>query len=282
MRSVISNYSNSMQIAAVFLFLTIFSTPSIGQPDVSIEGSGAGNEVLYVVNPSSGLPSLVVECGNIGITAAINESDDNWYDWAVYGFTNGSPSNNNGVVGWAEGTANGVNNFGVYGNANSEGNHNAINYAIYGEAGGPTDTVNNYAGFFNGNVVYTGTSHQLSDMRVKKNITGLVGGLNKVMALKPKSYDMRVDEFKDAVNLSHKHEFGLLAQDVESVIPELVEEVVVPSRLTSQDLKNKVKKESLKLKALDYTGLIPVMLAAMQEQQAQIDSLRAEISSQKK
>jgi hypothetical protein len=42
-----------------------------------------------------------------------------------------------------------------------------------------------------------------------------------------------------------------------------------------------VKQEPLKFKALNYTGLIPIMLAAMQEQQAKMDAMQAEIEALK-
>lgn len=134
------------------------------------------------------------------------------------------------------------------------------------------------AGYFNGKLYY-GTLHAISDQKFKTNVRDLQGALPKIMALKPKHYEMRTQEYKGRVNLPEGSHLGLIAQEVEMVFPELVSVAYVPASLTQEEQKNRVKKEPLEYKALDYTGIIPVLVRGMQEQQAQIEALKSELES---
>lgn len=104
----------------------------------------------------------------------------------------------------------------------------------------------------NGNYYFTGSN--VSDIRAKENINALnFNATEKVIALQPKSYFMKND---------HKQiRYGFIAQDVYKVLPDLV--------------KGDVRGEAFV--GLDYNGIIPVLVKAMQEQQAQIKELQKEI-----
>ena len=65
-------------------------------------------------------------------------------------------------------------------------------------------------------------------------------------------------------NLSSREQIGLIAQDVEKVLPELV------------------NTDSEGFKSVDYTKLGPVLIEAIKEQQQQIDQLKKEIQMLKK
>ena len=67
--------------------------------------------------------------------------------------------------------------------------------------------------WFNG--AQTNTSSEISDERIKKEINDIQTPLNKIMELKPKEYFL-CDE-KD-----YNKKFGIIAQDVEKVFPELI------------------------------------------------------------
>jgi hypothetical protein len=94
-----------------------------------------------------------------------------------------------------------------------------------------------------------------SDRSLKKNIKPIDNGLDDVMRLKPVSYDWRS---------TGKHDRGLIAQDVQSVLPELV------------------SKTKLGTLALNYDGVIPELVRGMQQQQAEIKELKLEIAALKK
>ncbi len=100
-----------------------------------------------------------------------------------------------------------------------------------------------------GNVSVNGSVVHSSDKRLKTNIENLDYGLKEILKLQPKQY-----LWKDQQN--HKKSIGLIAQDVESVINEIV---------TSKD-------DELKTLGVSYTELIPVLINAIKEQQKIIDN----------
>ena len=59
-------------------------------------------------------------------------------------------------------------------------------------------------------------------------------------------------------------QLGLVAQEVEPVLPELVS--------TAKDAEH--------IKGLNYTGLLPVLVKAMQEQQQQLEQYRTQLAQQ--
>ncbi|MCH8904367.1 MAG: tail fiber domain-containing protein, partial [Bacteroidetes bacterium] len=93
---------------------------------------------------------------------------------------------------------------------------------------------------------------ETSDRRLKKEIHTLENALDKVMALRGVSYYWRVDEFKDR-NLDSRLQMGVIAQEIEEILPNVVD----------------TDKEGYK--SVQYTQLVPLLIEAMQEQQAIID-----------
>ncbi|MEK7144403.1 MAG: tail fiber domain-containing protein [Patescibacteria group bacterium] len=105
-----------------------------------------------------------------------------------------------------------------------------------------------------------------SDLRWKKNIQPITGALDTVMQLSGVSYLWRKDEFPQN-NFDDKAHFGLIAQDVEKIVPELV--------TTGPD----------GYKGIDYNGLAPLLIGSTQElqriimnQQNEIEELKARVS----
>lgn len=87
-----------------------------------------------------------------------------------------------------------------------------------------------------------------SDARKKKNVLGISSALDTVNVLNPVSYEW--------INGKQGERYeGFLAQDVEQVLPNLV------------------STDSNGYKLVNYVGFIPTLVAAIQEQQAQINSL---------
>jgi hypothetical protein len=94
---------------------------------------------------------------------------------------------------------------------------------------------------------------QTSDQRLKTNIKPLGYGLREVMMMRPVSYDWKNSPGKN-------HKIGLIAQEVKSLVPEVV-----------------VGDETKENLGMNYGELIPVLIRAMQEQQKQIEKLQEEI-----
>jgi hypothetical protein len=99
-------------------------------------------------------------------------------------------------------------------------------------------------------------SHGYSDARLKTNVTLLTNALQRVLALRPSNFQWGTDQIP---GLSQTPQIGLIAQEVEQIYPELVS--IGPRGY----------------KTLDYARLTPILVAAVQEQQAQIMALETRL-----
>jgi hypothetical protein len=138
-----------------------------------------------------------------------------------------------------------------------------------------------YAGYFAGDVFTNGT-YVSSDERAKQNIADLTGAMKIINQLHPKRYQYRQDGEYGQMNLPRGDRHGLIAQEVEQVLPGLVKETVfVPGTAGPDSLDPNsgvpASNGSINFKALNYTELIPILIKAIQEQQQQIDALNRTI-----
>lgn len=121
-----------------------------------------------------------------------------------------------------------------------------------------------YDGVYRGEFKSDGSYHSTSDARLKTNITPLASTLDKLMQLKPVSYEMIHK------NPSHKKSIGFIAQEVQNIFPELV--------TVLKDTANGYKNIS-DLHAINYSGFSVLTIKAIQEQQAIIDKQQQQIKS---
>lgn len=98
----------------------------------------------------------------------------------------------------------------------------------------------------------TGSWTAVSDARLKSDITTADGNLDAVLRLRPVNFRWKGDGAQD---------FGLIAQEVRQVLPKLV---------TGDEAKDSL--------TLNYSQLSVVAIGAIQEQQAQINMLKADIA----
>ena len=124
------------------------------------------------------------------------------------------------------------------------------------------------------NTVYaTNGTINTSDATLKRDIKPLNYGINEVMKLQPVSYqwiDGRPGEGRI---------MGFLAQDLQKVIPEVVRDKEWVYE--KEDRSAGHWQPAAKL-CVAYSEIIPVAVAAIQEQQKEIDALRAELEASKK
>ena len=92
-----------------------------------------------------------------------------------------------------------------------------------------------------------------------------------MLALSPKTYQFRTDDLPYA-NLAEGPQLGFLSQDVERILPELVEKAVheYPELDVQTGEPIRGSSRTLEIKSLKYQQLIPVLTAAIQEQHALI------------
>lgn len=162
-------------------------------------------------------------------------------------------------------------NFGVYGFAdNNNGSYQPLNIGVYGEAKS-TAYGTNYAGYFAGTLVSGNYPSQPSDIQFKENIVGLSNASTIINNLNPVQFEFMDTGNAQYLNFEDGVQPGLIAQEVELVLPEIVMNVTHPAKYDS--LENVVQNE-FDYKTVSYTKLIPYLIAGMQEQQAMIDSLQ--------
>lgn len=106
----------------------------------------------------------------------------------------------------------------------------------------------------NGNATLLGTLSQLSDNRLKTNIEQISNPLKKIMRLNGYHYHWVSAQQDQSLQT------GLLAQEVETVFPELV------------------KENETGMKSVNYSGLIPVLIEAIKVQQHQIETLEKRLT----
>jgi Chaperone of endosialidase len=116
-----------------------------------------------------------------------------------------------------------------------------------------------YNGAYRGNFFYgDGAWYSASDVRLKKEVRPIETSLQKILGLRTVQYHMK--DYKRGENKI----FGFIAQQVETYFPELV---------------NKIKDKEMGYEGLgevytmSYNGLVPVIIASIQEQQTQIRQL---------
>jgi hypothetical protein len=93
-----------------------------------------------------------------------------------------------------------------------------------------------------------------SDYRLKENVIPIENALSRVSKLNPVSYDWKIDGSKDE---------GFIAHELQEVIPYAVNG----------------EKDGEQMQGVDYSKIVPILVKAIQEQQAQIEELKAKILS---
>jgi len=108
----------------------------------------------------------------------------------------------------------------------------------------------------NGAVAGTSAYVNTSDIRHKKNIEPLRAGLKEVNQLRPVTFEWKDGRSDDAAMKGQQ--IGFIAQDVEKILPSVIV----------------TENNDEKTKGMKYAEIIPVLVNAIQQQQAEIDSLK--------
>jgi len=106
---------------------------------------------------------------------------------------------------------------------------------------------------------FTGELSAASDARYKQNIIPISNAIGIIGLLNPVSYDFKQDEFPE-LNFSENTRYGLIAQEVERHLPELIS-----------------KRGEEEYRSLNYIDLIPILIKAIQEQQSVIQALNSKV-----
>ncbi len=101
----------------------------------------------------------------------------------------------------------------------------------------------------------TNSMPRISDVNLKSDIQPLLNSLDKISRLNGYSYSWRPDSIQG--HLSGQYEYGVIAQEVQSELPELAK----------RDIQGTLR--------VDYIGLIPVLLESVKELKARVETLES-------
>jgi hypothetical protein len=137
----------------------------------------------------------------------------------------------------------------------------ASNYNIRGYNSSGTATFNV---LYNGNVTNTNNSYgAISDVKLKENIVDATPKLDKLMQVRVRNYNLKG-------NCEQHKQLGVIAQELEAVFPAMVEETL-DKDTEGNDLGTTTK-------SVKYSVFVPMLIKAIQELKAEVDSLKAQIN----
>ena len=122
---------------------------------------------------------------------------------------------------------------------------------VIGKGTGSSAKSDAFVVYFNGNATLSGDLTINSDERLKENIQPLGSTLDKLHQIEGKTYSLKKDE-------KHTPKIGVLAQEVQAVFPELVTE------------------GGDGILSVNYQGLVPVLINAINEQEVKIAALEVQ------
>ncbi len=227
--------------------------------DAKINGNVSANS-LDIAGPAN------LNKGKSGIALRVNGSEALWYNGSYFSWGYGGKSNyfsDNVSIGTTDASNGKLNVISTTGGGSGSAiyakNTYSGDYAFLAMPG--------LAAYFSGDVQVKGrvTAQNWttqSDRRWKKDIAPIEKAIDKVSQLQGVTYKFKVDEYPEE-RFSKDTQIGVIAQDVEKVIPEVV--------TTNKD----------GYKAVAYAKLTVVLIEAVKEQQVQIEQLSAEIETLK-
>jgi hypothetical protein len=248
-------------------------------------GTGAASMLAGISSDSSNLTtgSATTNCGILSQTHNYGTiGTDYAFEGAVFNNTSGSITTAYGsyylvqnLGGGTIGTA-----YGVYGKVLNSNGSIPTGYGIYIDSVQATNKWSLYVSdpaapsYFAGNVgigtaspgykldvrglVASNGQVLTSDSRFKKNLLPIEGSLSKIRKLEGISFEWKTEEYKDR-GFPDGRQYGVIAQQVEKVLPEIV----------------KVGPDGSK--SVAYTEIIPVLIEAIKEQQKTIEKQQEEI-----
>lgn len=124
-------------------------------------------------------------------------------------------------------------------------------------------------------LVNSAMAQTVTDKELKKNTTPLNNTLSAISQLEPVTYEYNNGQEYKKLSLPAGRQYGLIAEDVQKVFPNLVKTTykMVPAG------KNNYK--TITIKTIDYNSLIPLLIASVKEQQEEIETLKGELQKLK-
>lgn len=128
------------------------------------------------------------------------------------------------------------------------------------------------AGFFTIN--NTAQAQKVNDKELKKNVAPVANSINYITKLEPLSYEYDHNKYKQ-LSLPDGQQFGFMADDVKQVLPGVI------TRDNKWVSAGKNNQRAITTEHVDLEKIVPLLVGAIKEQQAQIEKLQADISTLK-
>jgi hypothetical protein len=127
----------------------------------------------------------------------------------------------------------------------------------------------------NGNVKNSNNSYgSLSDIKIKDNVTDATPKLEDLLKVRIRNYNIIGQDVK---------QIGVIAQELEEIFPSMVDENedFEEIKKINEEGNSIIEKKSLGTftKSVKYSVFVPMLIKAIQEQQAQIEELKAMIAA---
>ena len=284
----IHNSKNSLIVASTSTSLSGLKNAVVGGAGNIVDNEGGSSLSLYSAVSALGSSNTIAwadSASNKDAQLTVLGSDNVLYNTTSSVFL----GNANKVIGSSETSSDNYNNTGnvvalnIFGNNNElVGNYSANTCAIFGSnfklttveqmqnafyfgnpylAGSSTDALTRLFFAADGGAYFTGDviSFALSDEKYKENISLISEPMNKVKKLRGVAFD-----WKDNQSIYSGRDVGLIAQEVELVLPE-----VVSSRESGS-------------KAVKYEKIVPLLVECIKSLGEKIESLESTINELKK
>lgn len=147
-----------------------------------------------------------------------------------------------------------------------------VNYGVRGSASGN----NAFAGYFSGRIFST-NALVVSDKSLKTDVKSEENVLEKLEKLNPVSYTFNGEGKKINLALPETLQHGFIAQELEEVYPELVEEVTHAIFNENGEVTG-----TKTLKGVNYIGLVSVLTKSVIELNEEIKSLKEQLANNSK
>ena len=250
-----TNPNYTLEVSPAANVNPLYIEGSNAEVGLMVDSTGHVNVGTTTMNSDAAL-NIATSTVAYGVYSKVSTSTTSTND-AIHGWAYSSAQNNRGVYGYANSSSSST-NFGLYGNAY---NASSNNFGVYGYCSSTAS--GNYGVYSVGNLGYTGSLLSTSDEKFKTNIRPMEKTLDKVLSLQPKNYLYKTDEYK-YMGLANEKQYGLIAQDLEKVFPDLVKEATQPK---VEDDNGRTLAESVTYKSVNYIALVPILIESIQEQQ---------------
>lgn len=230
-----------------------FASPNIGTGVCFIHYGTLGDVYFRSANTTSGRVIIQDQGGNVGIGTTSPGRKLQVGDQNVAGSVGIIRVGHNNGAGSFRSWEFGTGDSSIFGNADNFGFRDFSGGAIMtlrsSDNGGNVGIGRTDPGFkldVNGGIRCVGAVNTSSDARLKTNIQGLAGALDKTLRLRGVSYDWNRAAYPTK-GLGDKHQLGFIAQEVRKVLPDVVME------------------DAEGFLSIGYTAIIPVLTEAVKE-----------------